>query len=88
MESADVQFVKVFSIVVYFICVLIYTVNMRENAPYEAEIVVEVMDIEDPLIVERLGCLNEGPGSHRRSEGAEAYRETLHRVKTPPTSHR
>ena len=40
-----------------------YSVNMRENAPWEAEIILEVMDIEDPLIVERLGCLNEGPGS-------------------------
>ena len=45
MKAGDVQFVKVFSIVVHFICVLIYTVNMRENAPYEAEIVVEVLNI-------------------------------------------
>ena len=51
---------------------------MCENAPYEAEIILEVMDIEDPLIVERLGCLNEGPGSDRLSEGTEAYRENLH----------
>ena len=33
IESDDVQFVKVFSIVVEFIGVLIYSVNMRENAP-------------------------------------------------------
>ena len=45
IEFEDVHFVKVFSIVVQLICVLIYSVYMRENAPEEAEIVLDVLDI-------------------------------------------
>ena len=63
---------------------LIYSVNMCENALEETEIVLGVLDIDDSLFVQGLGRLYEGPRTDRRSEGTETYRETLHRVETPP----
>ena len=62
---------------------LINYVNMCENAPLEAEIIVEVTDIQDLFFVERLGCLNEGSGFDCRSEGAEAYRDTRNATHFP-----
>ena len=61
MEPCDVQFVKVFSIVVQFIGVRIYSIKMCQNTPEETIIVVEVLDIKDSLFAKGLGCLNVTP---------------------------
>ena len=51
IEFGDIQFVKVFTLVVQFVGVIIYSVYMRENAPEKEIIVFKILDIKDSFIV-------------------------------------
>ena len=57
IEFGVVQFVKEFSVVVQFIGVFIYSMNMPENALEVTVIVFEMQDIKDSVVVQGLGRL-------------------------------
>ena len=64
---------------------LIYSVYMRENAPEEAEIVLKVLDIQDPFIVWGLRRNYERPGSDSLSRDLS---RDFYRVESPSTFYR
>ena len=80
MKSCDVQFIKVFLVVVQFIGVLIYALNMSDNAPEETVIVFTILDIKDSLFVQGLGRLYVRPRSDGKSGRAETYHLSLDSV--------